>query len=171
MRLDGTIKEIGNKIYELYKEGKFNKEKNYQCEIKQHKENKTERQRSYYWATLREYALACREPQEVIHNKILGNLGYVLTRTRIIKGEEKVIFEKVYRPPEYNYLKSNIHLKPTGKKNEDGYLEYYVLQNSENFTTQQYSELIDFLHNEIIDTGYDDRININFSINEILGRE
>ena len=157
----GKANDIGNQYFREYKEGRYKKDKIYKMEVKELKGDKSEKQRNMYWTCLRQYALALREPQTKIHNQNLSRLGYIKTESKVVNGE--VVAKPIlrYMKKGWDYENSPLHFLPTGKE-KDGEDEYYVLQSSEDFDTQQYSELIDYLINEIIDNGYDDRVNINW---------
>ena len=156
----GTTKEIYKEFVKDNQNKVYKQDKKYVCEIKELKGNKTDEQRSRYWCLVREYSKKVQVGQSEIHNIQLAELGI------LAKDNEGVPITQMHRP-DYNWQKDYYrHLKPTGTilkdKNGGEMRVYYVLKNSEDFTTEEYSRLIETIINNIIQDGLDNEIDVNF---------
>lgn len=154
----GKPMEINKQFARECNAGVFKSDKEYICEIKEIKSGKTDKQRSRYWCMVRKYAELARVGQSEIHNIQLAELGI------LAKDNEGVPITQMHRP-DYNWQKDYYrHLKPTGTilkdKNGGEMRVFYVLKNSEDFTTEEYSRLIETIINNIIQDGLDNEIDI-----------
>lgn len=162
MQRIGFVKDIFNEIWKLYNEGQFKKDKKYLVEINEYKGSKTEEQLKMYNATLREIQKVMfpytGQTRDRLHNAFLNDLGILETKD----GEPIVI--KI--SADYDYMKdSEFHLKSIrtfidtdGKEKR----ECYVLKESKNFTTEQFSQLIDALVQFVEDNELQDKIDTRY---------
>ena len=156
----GTPREIYKQYTKDCQTKQYNLEKQYKCEIKELKGGKTEAQRSRYWALVREYARLMNVSQWLIHNHNLYDLGIAETDA---KGEEMImLLDKDY---DYEHDYSH-HLKDTHNlwQMKDGTIkrEYIVLKSSEDFTTDEYSRLIEMCISNIQQDSLNNEIDINY---------
>lgn len=156
----GTTRQIYKEFTEDNKAGQYDLQKTYKCEIKELKGGKTEAQRARYWALVREMANLVKESQWYIHNRNLYDLGIA---EKDGNGEDMVML----LDEDYDYQHDYIHhLKDTPKriKLQDGSIKriFIVLKRSEDFTTEEYSNLIETMINNIIQDGLDNEIDVNF---------
>ena len=157
----GTPKEINSQFIADVKGNIVKTNKKYICEIKELKKGKTDEQRARYWAMVRQYAKAVKVGQSEIHNIQLAELGIL---QKDIQGSYVIEMHK----PDYDWKKDYYsHLKPTGTlikdKKGNELRVFYKLKNSEDFTTDEYCQLIDTITNNIIQDGLDNVIDINFT--------
>lgn len=156
----GTPKQINKEFISDVMSKVIHKDKKYVVEVKELKGCKNEEQRSRYWIMVRQYAKAVKVGQSEIHNIQLAELGIL---QKDIQGSYITELHK----PDYNWQKDYYnHLKPTGtiiKDNKGNELRvFYRLKNSEDFTTEEYSRLIDTIINNIIQDGLDNVIDVNY---------
>lgn len=156
----GNPKEINTQFIEDVKNNIIDKNKKYIVEIKKLKDGKTSEQRARYWVMLRQYAKAVGVGQSEIHNIQLAELG-------IISKDKDGTYETELHKPDYKWEKDyKNHLKPTGtiiqSPNGQELRVFYKMKNSEDFTTEEYSNLIETIINNIIQDGLDNVININY---------
>lgn len=161
----GTTREIFRDFTNDNKLGQYNLDKKYMCEVKEFRGGKTDEQRALYWATLREYS------------KLLQRSGIKITDDMLhkIQLEELSIFKtdsngdysfKLLKPNTDYKTYKDCHIKPTDSivkdKNGNDMRVYVELKSSEDFTTEEYSRLIEILQNNIIQDGLDNEIDVNF---------
>ena len=156
----GKPAEINKQFAKECNAGVFKLNKEYVCEVKEIKGGKTDAQRSRYWAMAREYARLLKVGQSEIHNIQLAELGI------IARDNDGTPMTQLHKP-DYNWQKDYYrHLKPTGTiiktQNGEELRIFYVLKNSEDFTTEEYSQLIETIINNIIQDGLDNEIDINY---------
>lgn len=156
----GTTRQIYKEFIDDNKKGQYDLEKTYKCEIKDLKGDKTEAQRSRYWVMVREVAKLVKESPWYIHNRNLRDLGII---EKDEKGEEMyMLLDK-----DYNFERDySHHLKDTQTyiKMQDGSIKrlFLVLKDSEDFTTDEYSQLIDMCISNIQQDGLDNEIDTNY---------
>ena len=156
----GTPKQINKEFVSDVMSKVIREDKKYVAEVKELKGGKTDEQRARYWSMVRQYAKAVKVGQSEIHNIQLAELG-------IISKDRDGTYETELHKPDYNWQKDYInHLKPTGTiykaPNGEKLRVFYKMKNSEDFTTEEYSRLIDTIINNIIQDGLDNVIDVNY---------
>lgn len=161
----GTTRQIYKEFTEDNKTGQYDLKKKYICEIKEFKGGKTDEQRALYWATLREYSKLLQRSGVKINDDMLHKIQ--LEELSILKTDSNGDFSfKLLKPNTDFKTYKDCHIKPTDSivKDKNGnYMRVFVeLKSSEDFTTEEYSRLIENLQNNIIQDGLDNEIDVNF---------
>ena len=130
--------------------GEFDPAKEYDAEIKLHREARSITANSYYWVLIGKFADWARVSKNRLHNEMLARYGQALMI------DDLCAYTVIVDNDKYMEL-SDLHLKPTSevKRGRDGkdWRTFIILRGSHTYDSREMSILIDGLINEITGSG------------------